>query len=74
VRLAHRHKATLEALFSEGLNSRGAGNADRLAREVWMLLEGTMIMTLLHGDSSYVRAARDAALKLVVLSDKTNGA
>ena len=67
MRLAHVHKATLESLFSEGLKNRGVADPDRLAREVWVLMEGAMIMALLHNDSSYVHVARDAALKLVGL-------
>lgn len=68
MRLAHRHKATLEALFSDGLESRGIADADRLAREVWVLMEGAMILVLLHRDVGYVEVARDAALKLVALT------
>lgn len=65
MRLAHLHKATLEALFADGLKRHGVRSAERLAREIWVLMEGAMIMTLLHNDRSYVRVARDAALKLL---------
>lgn len=68
MRLAHLHKATIEALFADGLRERGAEDPDRLAREVWILTEGAMTMVLLHHDASYVGAAREAALKLVRMS------
>jgi AcrR family transcriptional regulator len=65
MRLARLHKATLEFLLAEGLKSRGANDPDNLAREVWVLMEGAMIMALIHDDRDYVRVARDAALKLI---------
>lgn len=68
VRLARRHKATVEELFADGLEMRGMADAERLAQEVWLLIEGAMIMVLLHNDSSLMGVARDAALKLVGLA------
>jgi AcrR family transcriptional regulator len=68
MRLARRHKRTVEVLFAEDLADRGVGDNTRLAREIWMLIEGAMIMVLLHNDSSYVGVAREAALKLVGLT------
>ncbi|MBF9031608.1 TetR family transcriptional regulator [Rhodobacterales bacterium HKCCE3408] len=65
MRLAQLHKATLEAMLSEHLASRGTADADLLARQIWVLMEGAMIMALLHKDSAYVRVARGAALRLV---------
>lgn len=65
MRLAGRHKATIEALFVEALSERGVSNAQTLAREVLLLMEGAMIMVLLHGDIAYMRTAAEAAHKLV---------
>jgi AcrR family transcriptional regulator len=70
MRLAHLHKATLEGLLSQALAGRGVAGAGRLAREVWLLMEGAMILALLHRDPGYVAAARDAALKLVALEGR----
>ena len=65
VRLARMHKATLETLFAEGLKSRGADEPENLAREVWVMMEGAMLMALIHDGPGYVRVAHGAALKLV---------
>ncbi len=65
MRFAGLHKATLEALFTEALAGRGVVNAGHLAREVWLLMEGAMILVLIHGDRSYVEVAAEAAVKLV---------
>ena len=73
MRLAHLHKTTIEALFAQGLKIRGEANAAMLAREIWVVLEGAMIMALLHRDSGYVSVARGAALKLVGVSGGKSG-
>lgn len=65
MRLAGRHKATIEALFAEALAERGVQNAGDLAREVLLLMEGGMILVLIHGDVVYMRTAAEAAMKLV---------
>lgn len=65
MRLAARHKATIETLFAQALAARGAGDAQTLAREVLTLVEGAMIMVLIHGDIACLRTAADAAMKLV---------
>lgn len=65
MRLAGRHKATIEALFAEALAKRGVSNAENLAREIILLMEGAMILVLIHGDVVYMRTASEAAMKLL---------
>ena len=65
MRLARMHKATLEKLFADELAVRGAENAEQLARKVWLLMEGAMIMMLIHCDIAYIRTASNAAINLV---------
>ena len=36
-----------------------------VAREILLLLEGTMVMILIHGDRSYAGAAAGAAVRLL---------
>jgi AcrR family transcriptional regulator len=65
MRFAARHKALLEALLSERLSSFGVAEPKRHAREIWLLLEGAMILALVHRDGDYIRAAAAAAGSLL---------
>ncbi len=62
---ASRHKAAVENWLAGELGARGAGAPERLAREVMILIEGAMALSLIHGDTGYIRAAGAAALTLV---------
>jgi AcrR family transcriptional regulator len=64
-RMARRHKAALERHLSERLDGAGVSEAARVAREILLLLEGTMVMILIHGDRSYAGAAASAARRLL---------
>lgn len=63
--IARRAKATTEAWLASRLRSARV-SADRArAREIMLLLEGAMVLTLIHGDRGYIDAATRAAKALV---------
>ncbi len=68
--IARRHKTILEAKYAELFEKAKASRPRELAREVAILIEGAMLMMLVHGDRSYGLAAAKAANKLVRLRRK----
>jgi len=63
--IARQHKTTLEHYLAECLKGDGIADASAAAREVLLLLEGAMVMILIHGDRSYASAAGNAAQLLL---------
>jgi AcrR family transcriptional regulator len=63
--IAKRHKAMMEAHLAKLLEQAGVASAKELAREVWLLSEGAMVLLLIHRDRSYIRAAAEAAQTLL---------
>ena len=68
--IAKRHKAHMEKNLATMFSDCGVTAARELAREVWLLAEGAMIMILTHGDVRYSDAAAAAARKLLAASDR----
>jgi hypothetical protein len=64
-KIAQRHKTEMEAYLAKMLAGCGVTASARLAREVWMLCEGAMVMMLVHGDRSYAKAGAEAAKALL---------
>jgi AcrR family transcriptional regulator len=64
-KLAHRAKATTEAWIAERLVRARVPVARDRAQEIVLLLEGAMILRLIHGDRGYIAAAARAAKRLV---------
>ena len=65
-RLATReHKSAVQAELARRLAACGERNADDVAVQLQMLLEGAMILMLIHGDARYAKLAAAAARKLV---------
>jgi hypothetical protein len=60
-----RHKSEVQAELARRLAECGVRNARDVAAQVQMLLEGAMVLSLIHGDLRYARLARAAARKLV---------
>jgi AcrR family transcriptional regulator len=60
-----RHKSAVQAELARRLAACGARNADDVAAQLQMLLEGAMILMLIHGDAGYAKLAAAAARKLV---------
>jgi AcrR family transcriptional regulator len=64
-KVAKRHKALLEGQLADALAKAGVAGSKELARELWLLAEGAMVLILIHGDRSYASAAAEAGKKLV---------
>ena len=61
-----RHKSAVQAELARRLAACGARNAADLAAQLQMLLEGAMILMLIHGDPRYAKLAAAAARQLVM--------
>lgn len=68
---ASAHKTMTEKWLSELLQENGLERNDEIARQVMVLIEGSMSLALIHGDTSYFHAAGSAAGELVSLPEKT---
>jgi AcrR family transcriptional regulator len=71
--IARRHKALVEEWLADALAAARVRMPRARAREVMLLMEGTMALMLIHGDPAYATAAAQAAKKLVS-TDKQAGA
>ena len=63
--IARRHKAAIEQWLAEQLAMRRTRDPRDRAREVMLLLEGSLALLLIHGDRGYADAAARAAKRLV---------
>jgi AcrR family transcriptional regulator len=62
--VARKHKETVELWLATEFTRLGAPHPKRLATETVLLMEGSMLLALLHADLSYFGAARDAMILL----------
>ncbi len=60
-----RHKAEVEAALAQRLAACGVRNPQATARQIQMLLEGAMVLILIHDDAGYAKLAADAARRLI---------
>jgi AcrR family transcriptional regulator len=63
--IARKHKAAMESWLADGLAQGGVAASRQRAREIMLLMEGAMLLMLIHGDRSYAGAAADAAKVLI---------
>jgi hypothetical protein len=63
--IARRAKAKTESWMAGRLADAGVADARTHAREVMLLTEGAMALTLIHGGRNYIDAAASAAKRLV---------
>lgn len=63
---AHSHKANIEKWLSDRFASTGLANPSEIAQQVMILIEGGMSLSLIHGDTSYIETARNAAACLLL--------
>ena len=63
--IARKHKAAVEAWIAEALAAAGVASPRERSREVMLLMEGAMLLMLIHGDRGYAKAAADAAKRLM---------
>lgn len=64
-RVSRNHKRSVERWLAEKLSTYGLTDADQAAREIVILIEGTMSLTLIHGTSEFAKTAGNAARTLV---------
>jgi AcrR family transcriptional regulator len=65
-----RHKQGLETMVAARLAERGVIQAEAIARQIVTLLEGAMVLMLVHGDRRYADSAADAAELVLHSADK----
>ncbi len=58
---ASRHKKAVEIWLADRFKAAGVTDADLLAREIMLLIEGSMGLALIHGETAYIDAAMHAA-------------
>ncbi len=63
--IASRHKAALETWLKEEFERRKVKSPGARAREMVLLIEGTVTLILVHGSRDYATAASDAAKRLL---------
>ena len=63
--LARRHKTATESWLAQRLAKARMRQPRKGARELMLLMEGAMILMLVHGDRRYIDAAAQAAMKLL---------
>jgi AcrR family transcriptional regulator len=72
-RIAHQHKASVERSLGDMLATAGVREPHERARELILIVEGAMVMLLIHGDPAYARAAASAASKIFDVPDTDHG-
>jgi len=63
--IARQHKAAIENYLSDALAAAGVEHPRGPARELMLLIEGAMLLIMVHGDRSYADAAASAAKRLL---------
>ena len=63
--IARKHKAAVESWIAEAFAAAGVVAPRERSREVMLLMEGAMLLMLIHGDRGYAKAAADAAKRLM---------
>lgn len=65
VKAGARHKANFESWLSQAMQDRGLADAQALAREIVLLMDGAFSIMLIHRNPDYIEAAGRAAGSLV---------
>jgi len=63
--IARRHKAATEVWLTERLTKASVARPAERAREIMLLMEGSMALTLIHGSRTYIDAAKEASKRLI---------
>jgi AcrR family transcriptional regulator len=64
---AQQHKSAVEYWLASELKRLGAQHPKQLARQIMLLIQGCLSLILIHGDTTYVSAAAQAANQLANL-------
>jgi len=70
--IARRHKAMLQSHLTDLLAKAEVESPNKRAREIWLLSEGAILLTLIHGDRTYAADAAQAAKRLLQPLPSTN--
>jgi AcrR family transcriptional regulator len=62
---ARTHKAKIEFLLANRFAAVNQAEPSRLARQIMILIEGSMSLSLIHGDTKYIECAGNAARNLL---------
>ena len=62
---AHSHKGIIEKWLSDRFATTGLTNPSEVAQQIMILIEGSMSLSLIHGDTGYIETAQDAAVCLL---------
>ncbi|MGE0565401.1 MAG: TetR/AcrR family transcriptional regulator [Pseudolabrys sp.] len=62
--IARKHKAAVEQWIEQSIAAAGTAAPRRRAREIMLLMEGAILLMLIHGDRSYAISAAQAAKTL----------
>lgn len=65
IKAGARHKANFENWLAKEMTGRGLPDAQALAREILLLMDGAFSIMLIHRDPAYMEAAGRAAVALV---------
>jgi len=65
IKAGARHKANFENWLADAMQSRGLADAQALAREIVLLMDGAFSIMLIHRNPDYIEAAGRAAGLLV---------
>jgi AcrR family transcriptional regulator len=63
--IARHHKMEVEKWLAAALTTARVSSPRERVREIMLLMEGTIILMLIHGDRSYAKSAANAAKALV---------
>lgn len=67
---ASSHKVLVEKWLAEQLTKAGHDNSGSAARSIVTLIEGSMILALIHGNTEYIQSAGLAACELARLQER----
>ncbi len=67
---ASAHKDAVERWLSQQLEKAGSKSPAQLARQIMVLVEGSMSLALIHGNTQYIQSAGNAAAHLVAAVDR----
>lgn len=62
---AHSHKANIEKWLSDRFALKGLAYPSNAAQQIMILIEGSMSLSLIHGDTYYIETARNTAVQLL---------
>ena len=62
---ARKHKISVEGWLEEQLTIDGVEKPDQLVRQIMVLIEGSISLALIHGNTDYIAASANAAAILM---------